>query len=446
MAMANMKKIVPPPVAIVDNIVFSKTEAWAFWNLPLTAYDFLSMQGKAAILAQDSNALISLMKGRDDPVDCKLILTNSPLDVNHWEENYIALSSTWNHRSGFDEFIRNQIDLMKHEYSFVDKRVFFGVKLNNRLALDFDAINPFQKGFKDAMEYAKRFLNSMLAVPNNVIPDGEIAREHALEESYNTIISNSALDGVRSTTEELALLIKQTLYPAMPVPNIQLETDSRWGAGDAYEDLISDIRPRENPKYIRINQTIGGRPYTGYRATLTFKSFPPKMQPPISEPWIYYSINSGVSNPFDVFSTFTIVPNAVIRKEIEKNKKVRQDGFDNATKAGVDPSSELISDLDEATELDAFAAQNHQPWVKSTTRMVLTASSVEQLEKDAETMIQKYGDRGVGIKLIWTTHDQVDLLLESMPGANLMEKSFVQMSTMSLISASGFNVYNEIGD
>ena len=61
-------------------------------------------------------------------------------------------------------------------------------------------------------------------------------------------------------------------------------------------------------------------------------------------------------------------------------------------------------------------------------------------------MIANYDESMGGTKLVWTYHDQLDLLLEFMPGDHLRESSFIQTSNLELLGVSGFNILNNVGD
>jgi hypothetical protein len=376
-----------------------------------------------------------------------LILTNAPLDVDRWEEDYRYIIDSWDRRKGFSDIMKRQVDLLKGN-DFVEKRAFLGIKLNNRHALDVDKANPLQVGFKEAWMYISSYMDKVFKITAAEPEEMEIKQAQSIEKEYNTILQAGALRAVETSTEELALIIKKAFYPTMPVPYIQFTDEDRWGEGDMLQDLHF-VLDTSNPKMIGITQNIDGKEITGYRATLTFKSFPESMSPPISDPWIYHSIDAGIESPFDVYARFTLESPKNVKKEIEKNRKIREDGAQNALSADARPSAELVNDLQEAEELENYVSQNEQPWIRGTFRMVIESRDKEQLAKDIQAMIQHYSKSDIGndeIKLIWTYHDQVELFLESLPGDHLRENSFEQMATVPLVSASGFNIFNEVGD
>jgi hypothetical protein len=445
--MATKKKLDFIIQSIVGNIVFSDKEVWGFWSVPLTVYDFLSMPDKARALSSMTSPFISLMRGKETPLDLMMLMTNAPLDIDKWEQGYRLITETLDRRKGFNDMMKRQVELLKTN-DFVEKRVFIGIKLNNRHALNVDKANPLEVGFKEAGMYLKSWFDNFLKVEDKEPTETEIRQAKSIEDEYDMIISSGSLEGVRTSTEELAMIIKKVFYPAMPVPAITFSNSDRWGHGDMLQDL-NFILDTSNPKWVKINQTIDGEDVTGYRATLTFKSFPESMNPPVSMPWIYNSINAGIMSPFDVYARFTLESPKKVRKEIEKNRKIREDGAQNAMGANARPSAELVNDLQEAQDLEEYVASNDQPWVRGTFRMAIESQDPEQLKSDANVMIQQYSKSDIGndeIKLVWTYHDQVELLLESLPGDKLRENSFEQMATVPLVSASGFNIFNEVGD
>ena len=86
------------------------------------------------------------------------------------------------------------------------------------------------------------------------------------------------------------------------------------------------------------------------------------------------------------------------------------------------------------------------PWVSGTYRIQLTAPDKETLQEYCKGMMSFYDESMGGTKLVWTFHDQLDLMLEAMPGDYLRENSFVQTTNIAMLSTSGFNVLNQVGD
>ena len=82
----NKKKLGIEAVAIVDNIVFSKTDVWAYYKVTNDAFDFLLQGQKVSLAVQLDNAYSNIASDRTEPVDVQLIVTSLPVDIDHWEK------------------------------------------------------------------------------------------------------------------------------------------------------------------------------------------------------------------------------------------------------------------------------------------------------------------------------------------------------------------------
>jgi hypothetical protein len=306
-------------------------------------------------------------------------------------------------------------------------------------------INPFNAGIKDAWNYATSYLDHALQFTDKSVSESELRHAQAQEKDYFLSISQSSLGGYRATTEDLSLLVKKPFYPSMPVPYASIDDDV-WGRGDMIRE-IGGVIDTKNPSLIKISQVINGRIRTGYRTTLTFKQFPEgTMNIPYGMPWLYASIFSGVGVPFDISARASLVPAKKIKKDIEKGIAQSLDAYDNALGADSDPGIALTEEVQRGREMQAQVTKNKDPWLSGTYRIIITAESEELLDQYCKIMTSFYNESMNNIKLVRTFHDQVDLLLESIPGDHLRENSFIQTTNMEMLSASGFNVLNQVGD
>ena len=441
----NKKKVNIGVQAIVGNLIFSDTEVWAYYDVPTTIYDFLDNASKVGYASRLTTALSSIVKSQEEVIDCHLYITNTPIDVDAWEDNYIELSKSWKPKDGFQQFMDDQYELLASENLF-EKRCYLGVRLSKRHAMDTEAANPFNVGFKDAMTYLKKFLNNMLLIQDKTVDKDELKHAQIREKDLFQTLSAGALQVSRSTSEDLALAIKKILYPAMPCPLIETSEEDIWEKGDLIGDLGGIIGPK-NPKYVKIEQLVGDEFMTGYHATLTFKKFADNLNIPYTTPWIYLSIFTEMTTPFDVSCRFSLVPARKIKKDIEKGINQTKDALENAYGANASPSPSIMDEMAQADEMQREVESNKtKPWVSGTYRIGINAYSEDQLSQYCKQMIANYDESMGGTKLVWTYHDQLDLLLEFMPGDHLRESSFIQTSNLELLGVSGFNILNNVGD
>ena len=424
---------------IVDNIVFSKRDIWAYYEVDTTGYDFLNEMSKVYMLRSINQTFVNLSSNRENELDWHLILTNTPVDINHWEEQYLKVSDQWDKKPGFNKFFADQVAYLKQR-EFLSRKVYLGIRICDRYGVDAKGfLKEMSAGWRQAKSYVNEFLKT-LWIQDFSIKEKEITQAKAQEKEFYSMMHNSSLNCERPEAEELGLIMKRTMYPAMPTPYLDVPANGRWGNGDIIRETGADIV--KNRRWTEISQPINGRIVKGYRATLTFSKFPEQMSSPIGTPWIYMMERIGI--PFDMYARFSVIPSKAMKKKISQQKADILDEGQNAGEVGVDAPLDLQEAYQKASELEAYANKNNEPFLRGTYRMVVTASSEDELINIIDIVKTTYSNSG--ITLTWTAGDQQDLLLESMPGDKIREKSFIQSSNVELIGASGFNISNKVGD
>lgn len=427
---------------IVDNIVFSKEAVWAYYSADTSGYEFLNDESKIAMLTHVNQTFINVSANRDTELDWHLIVTNTPVDIDHWEDQYLAATDSWDRAPGFNRFITKQIEYLK-EREFMTRRIYLGIRIDSRYGASAKGfMNSFEKGWHEAASYLFDSALGFLKVGDYSISDKEIVKAKSLERDfYNIMKADPYLQCSRPSTEELALIIKRTLYPSMPTPYLDVPANGRWGKGDIARETGADMV--KNRRWTEISQPIENRIMTGYRATLSFSKFPEQMMSPPSTPWAYM-MQGILGMPFDLYARFTVIPSSIMKKKISRQKADILDEGGNAGEVGVDAPLDLQADYQRASELEAYAQKSGEPFLDGVYRMVITAPTEDELKERMEVVKTQYAS--VGITLTWTVGDQQDLLLEYMPGDKIRERSFIQKSNIELIGASGFNIYTSVGD
>lgn len=425
---------------IVDNIVFTKSEIWAYYIVETESYDFLDMDSKLVMLGNMSQAFSNMMANKDERIDMHLIITNTPVDIDHWEQQFMAVSDSWDRKPGFNKYFAQQVQYLKQR-EYMSRKIYIGVRLMNRHEISYKSlVKQFESGLDQTMQYVKDTVFAPAGIDDYAIGDKEIKSAKAMEDDYYNFFHGSAMQAQRPEAEEIALVAKRTFYPSMPTPFLDVPANSRWGKGDMVRELGADMV--RNRRWTEISQPMQGTILTGYRATLTFSKFPESMTMPGATPWIYMMQSSGL--PFDMYARFALIPNKKMKKEVTHQKMDLEDEGGNAQEGGHNISLDLQEDYSKALELEAYTNKNDNPWLEGTYRMVITSTDTEDLKQTVEIIKNAYSS--AGITVTWTSGDQQDLLLESMPGDTIREKSFVQISSVELIGASGFQVFNKVGD
>lgn len=440
----NKQKIKIPAVGIVNNIVFSEKEAWAYYKIASVPYDFLSDAGRVGLSSRIMVAFSALASKAAKDVDVHILVTNTPFNVDSWEGQMLRIYDEWNdgeRLESFENYIAKQTQVLKSR-SYKKKVVYLGVKLFNRGSFAMEEFNILDFGFKEMFEALKKSISSMLVLPDENISD--IERGRALKdegEIYRTLRSGE-LRGVRVSSEELLLVMKKMLHPGMPSPYLEVNHEERVGLNDIVMETGSIIE--DHRRYLKIKQMVDGEEMEGYRATLSFSKFPAEtMSEPYGiDPFMYVPTMMGL--PFTMTARVTLVPSEKMKKDLQKKELENQDEIDNLLASGQRVTSRVRETQHDLDRLDAELSNDNMPWLSGHYRMTIETPTEDLLVTAINELRQVYARTDT--VLTWTSGDQLDLLLEEMPGSRLMMNDFGHMTNMAMLGISGFNYGGAVGD
>lgn len=435
------------PKFIADNIVFSEKEQWAFYRVQNSFFDFLDDSAKIAGASRLASTFEALMRDRPRPLSCYLLLTSDPVDIDSWRQQMMDNEDNLKLAPGFEKYVKDQYEYLQ-SFSFSKKIVYFGIKLGNRNALEFNPSSVFDAGFKDAIDTAKKTISSVMNIKTEYVTKEEELMAREKEMDFNRILANSEMGAERATADEILLAIKRQFFPAMPTPYLNVDYDSRIGSSDIEKELSSAIF--NNLRWMRINQmTRNGKIVDGYRAALTVSKLPREVEFPYNWPFLYFKDFINRNSNIYAYARFNLIPSEKMKKNFEKQKARQKDEFENMKGGDVNSSlgvldKDIEDSLDDIQKLNVLI-QDRTPWFEGVYRLVITASTEEELKKRCTEVINKY-DQELDIKLSWTIGDQKNLFLEQMMGDTLREKDHQQITDVKYLSTSGFAYANNIGD
>lgn len=446
-SMSDKKRLDISAKAIVDNIVFSKTEAWAYYRLSNSVYDFLSRDSRIATATRIINAYTSLINDRQEPLECHLIVASTPIDVDAWEEQVVKLTKDWSRAPGFFDYVEEQGNFLRKE-EYLKKVTYLGINLGKRGALNLNASTFVESGLQGAKELLQNWFNTALQVPTEEISMAEEKETRRKEEDLNRILSTGNLRAERCTAEELLLLIKRQFYPAMPVPYLDVDHDNRMGPGDLELELHSAIHNKL--RWLEINQMIHSTEVSGYRAALSISKLPKQVKfPEENFPFMYFLHKATF--PFTSYARFTLHPTGNMKRKLEKKKQEQKDELENLAAGGntADAAVGIVpTDVKEALQdmsiLNDMLAGGTMPWVEGSYRIIVEVGDEKLLKKFCALIKQIYTDQGINLN--WTVGDQADLFLEQMPGDRLRSTSHKQLTDLVMFGTSGFSYSSDVGD
>lgn len=432
-----------PAVGIVNNVVFSQKEAWAYYKIASVPYDFLSDAGRVGLANNIMVAFSSLASRAGKEVDVHILVTSTPFNVDSWEDQMYRIYDDWNDErlETFDNYIEQQSRVLKSR-NYKKKVVYLGVKLFNRGSFAIDDFNFLDFGFKEMIEALKKSISNILVMPDENISDFERNRAKKDEEEVYRTLRAGALKGSRVPSEELLLVMKKMLYPGMPSPYLEVNHGERIGLNDIVLETGSIIE--DHRRYLKMRQMVGNEEMEGYRATLSFSKFPPNTmgEPYGVPPFMYVPTMMGL--PFTMTARVTLVPSEKMRKDLQKRELEHEDEVQNISGSGQRVSSRLMETQYDLDRLDAELTSDNMPWLSGHYRMTIETPTEELLTTAINELKQVYARTDT--VLTWTSGDQLDLLLEEMPGGELRMNDFGHMTNMAMLGVAGFSYGGEVGD
>lgn len=435
--------------AICDNLVFSKNDVMAYYIIPENPYDYLSADQKVALCLRISNGLTAITNEANKTIDVHAHVSSVPFDVEAWEEQVKTIADGWGNLSKtLENYIGYEAEMLREQY-FMRRQTLLGISLGARNSVELDDVNVFEHGVKRAGKTLGNALKKMLLMPTDEVSLEEEKAFKLREQKLFTTISTGNLKAVRATAEEILLTTKRTFYPAMTTPYLNVNQSERYNLGDIVTETahILDLRHR----YLRVSHIFGDQEVVGYRATLTFSKFNPESFFPIDTlPFIYYASMAGA--PFTMSSRFKLIPSSEMKKKIESKRKQQVDEVKNYNNAHSqdsnvlgEPPAPLVENMENLSRAtSALEEDGKNPWVDGSYHITVEAPTEEDLQKYISQIKQMYKD--IDITVIQTSGDQLDLMLEEMPGDHQRSKSFNQVTNLSHISTSGLSFGNSVGD
>lgn len=428
-----------PVLAIQDNLVFGRRAAWAYFVLAEKPYDFLSADGKINLANSTTTALSSLVTRQDATVECHLLITNVVFDPVRWEEQMYRVHDIWvqDYNEPFETFVRNQAESLK-EMDYRRRITLLGIKLYLRGSVDF-SFNILEIGWQRAKDVFKESVSQLFKVPNDRISDSELLRAQKSENEIYQILSSGGLAARRPTTEDLLLVMKRRYYPSMPAPYLDVSHQERVGTADIARETGGELYV--TPKYLKLVQFVNGDFYEGYRATLSFSSFPPEFEIPSLYPPFF--ARASVL-PFTAFSRFYLVPPEKMKADLNKQKLEAEDEISNLQSSGQSVTASLRETVTDIQILEEDLVASNQPWVTGSYHITVEAPTEKQLKETIVRMRQEFAEDET--VLTWTSGDQLNLFREEQIGGDIEIKDFNHTTNLALLAQAGINFGGRVGD
>lgn len=417
-----------------DDMLLTDSEAWTYVRLPLLSYEFQSYMSREAFADQITLALSSVVTNNNEPVDAHLRITHRPLDVLQWARQLHKRVAHQEPAPGWSSYLREMAEHVDWQ-GYENKEVYLGIRLGLRRAKTTteDLMNP--------MKILTDFLGRSVGVDDGVISDSELAEWRQKARTVHRIMGESSLRAVPAKNNEVAWLIANPFWPEMDQPDPSASDAKEWGPGEMRSLVEGTVT--HNRKWLEIEQiSQSGEPVTAYSATLAISRFPDTLLFPEQEPWIHFA--ASFAFPVDFNLRFAVVPAQAVKKDVSKKLADAKDQAQHISEAGTAVPLTVREQLEVATILEYQIDKDRMPWAYARHRLTISAPTKDELLARGRTVVESY--RELGIDVAWPTGDQMDLLLESIPGEKVRTKSYYQRQELAVIAGGMPTASSEVGD
>lgn len=421
---------------IDDDLVLSDTHAWTYVRVPTVPYEFLGYQDRKSIAEKIYLALAALVTGTD-PIDAHLMVTSRPFDVDAWHNQLVEKVNGQRPAPGWEQYLAEMTAHVRDQ-GHLTKEVYLGICLGERRSAKtgerLDLLGPVKK----LIGWTERTLE----MEDGVVSDAELDHFRAKAREVQRSLAQSHIAASPVHPNTVAWLITKPLYPEMDCPPPTAVSKRTWGPGEIH--ALAEGFIDNNHRSLAITQfdAEGGVEVTGHTATLAFSRFPDVLHFPDQEPWMHFA--ASLSFPVDLSSRFTLVPAQKVAKDISRKLAEAKDQATHISETGSSVPLEIQEQYDRATALEFLIKRDRQPWVYGRHRLRVTASTADELHSRVKRVIEHYRD--LGIDVVWPSGDQMDLLVESMPGDKVHGRAYYQRQELSLIGGGMPTAAAEVGD
>lgn len=463
----NPRKLDFPQKAIADNIIFSKTEAWAFYRMSSAQFDFESIDAKSALMRQASEAYTSILSATKGTEPIEIM----PFSMAHKISPDAFLSTS------FQES-QNQVNPMYatrmvaeaqivKELGFVRRESYIGVNLGSRKKLqksrsdeDFsdgakketleDARKLFTEGALEALSSFQDYARVLLGIQTEELSETEEHNARAKENQIRMVLMGSALKCEPLTRGEILLVTKSMFHPLDPVPPLKFDEKSVVGSADiAYE--YSHLIDSSDPSCLKITQENDGKTSVAYMATYTVTNLPEVLEFPQMTPFAEVAISEIPTAR--IFARLTILPHQMMGNFFEgaSQKDVNEaKDFKDANQEIQEFGHKKVEDLKKAHErlkwFQAKHAEVRAPWVQGSIHVCVASREKDELKRYFYQLQQAYSHQNV--ELAEMTCEQMELLMMGIPGSGLFidHKGYNHVVSQQFGGYLGLNFASSVGD
>ncbi|NKY99928.1 ATP-binding protein [Nocardiopsis alborubida] len=405
-----------------DRVLFSDSEAWAYFRLPTVSYEFTTPEERQALA---TNVTIALAAIRMNDAEVHLRVAHRTYPAAEWATRLDATSDSG---PGWYDYLD---ETYRHVWAkdFWTKEVYLGVRLGQRNAGG--GLGLFSQLFG-----AYQRTEQVLGINDDAVDDREIARWTDQAERLGRALAASSLHARHATSDEIAWLIRHAVSGTAEEIRPSAAGRRTWGRGEI-EALVDGV-VHNGRSALRLEQPAGST----HVAFLSFARFPDLMPFPDGEPWMHHA--DALPFPVEMSLRMKLIPPAKASKDVGRKLAHARDMDAHIREAGVEAPIALAEQIDAARMLEHGITKERLPFVYGWHRLMVSAPTERLLGQHVEAVIEHYRD--IGIDVINSTGDQFSLFNESLPGDRIRLNAYAQRQPLRTIAGGMPTATVDVGD
>ncbi|MFD6949314.1 ATPase [Nocardiopsis sp. TSRI0078] len=405
-----------------DRVLFSDSEAWAYFRLPTVSYEFTTPEERQALA---TNITIALAAIRMNDAEVHLRVAHRTYPAADWATR---LDGTSDSGPGWYDYLD---EMYRHVWAkdFWTKEVYLGVRLGQR--------NPGAGlGLFSQLFGAYQRTEQVLGINDDAVDDREIARWTDQSERLGRALAASSLHARHATSDEIAWLIRHAVSGTAEEIRPSAAGRRTWGRGEI-EALVDGV-VHNGRSMLRLEQPAGST----HVAFLSFARFPDLMPFPDGEPWMHHA--DALPFPVEMSLRMKLIPPAKASKDVGRKLAHARDMDAHIREAGVEAPIALAEQIDAARMLEHGITKERLPFVYGWHRLMVSAPTERLLLQHVEAVVEHYRD--IGIDVINSTGDQFSLFNESLPGDRIRLNAYAQRQPLRTIAGGMPTATVDVGD
>ncbi|MBB6120253.1 ATP-binding protein [Nocardiopsis algeriensis] len=405
-----------------DRVLFSDSEAWAYFRLPTVSYEFTTPEERQALA---TNITIALAAIRMNDAEVHLRVAHRTYPAADWATR---LDTTSDSGPGWFDYLE---ETYRHVWAkdFWSKEVYLGVRLGLRSS-------GVGLGLFSQLFGAYQRTEQALGINDDAVDDKEIARWTDQSERLGRALAASSLHARHATSDEIAWLLRHAVTGSSEEPRTSAAGRRTWGRGEI--EALVDGTIHNGRSLLRLEQPSGST----YVAFLSFARFPDLMPFPDGEPWMHHA--DSLPFPVEMSLRMKLIPPAKASKDVGRKLAHARDMDAHIREAGVEAPIALAEQIDAARMLEHGITKERLPFVYGWHRLMVSAPTERLLGQQVEAVIEHYRD--IGIDVVNSTGDQFSLFNESLPGDRIRLGAYAQRQPLRTIAGGMPTATVDVGD